>query len=173
MRRSFLAASMAALLSFTGCGYHTAGSAAHLPKTVHTLAIPTFQNLTQSYHTEVSFTKAIVQEFSSRTSYKLEPGNDPNADATLNGTITSYQVTPLAYNSQTGQSASFLITIKAKIVLTDRNHKTLYENSSYLFRQQYETTQDLASFIQEDPSAVQRLSRDFAQAVVSDILESF
>jgi outer membrane lipopolysaccharide assembly protein LptE/RlpB len=173
MRRSFLVIPMAALLSFTGCGYHTAGSAAHLPKTVHTLAVPTFQNLTQSYHTEVSFTRAIVQEFSSRTSYKLEPGRDPDADATLDGTITSYQVTPLAYNSQTGQSASFLITIKAKIVLTDHNHKTLYDNSSYLFRQQYETTQDLASFIQEDPSAVERLSHDFAQAVVSDILESF
>jgi outer membrane lipopolysaccharide assembly protein LptE/RlpB len=173
MCKALVAGLAASLLLNAGCGYHTASSAAHLPQTVHTLAVPTFQNATQSYHTEVSFTQAVIKEFSSRTPYHLEPVADPDADATLNGTITSFQVVPLTYNSQTGQSSSFLVTIKAKVVLTDRNHKVLYENATYLFRQQYETTEDLVTFILEDPSSVQRLSRDFAQAVVSDILESF
>ena len=173
MRSALVAVLSALFFSITGCGYHTAASAAHLPNTVHTLAVPVFQNATQSYHTEVAFTEAVIREFSSRTSYHLTPKSDSDADATLLGTITTFQVTPLTYNSQTGQSSSFLITVKARIVLTDRNHKTLYQNSNYVFRQQYETTQDLASFIQEDPAAVQRLSRDFAQSVVSDILESF
>ena len=154
MSRVRLAALAACLLLIIGCGYHTAGSAAHLPKTVHTLAIPVFQNATQSYHTEVAFTQAVIREFSSRTPYQLFAGNDPDADATLDGTITSFQVVPLTYNSQTGQSSSFLVTIRARVVLTDRNHKILYQNSTYLFRQQYETTQDLVSFIQEDPAAV-------------------
>ncbi len=172
--RSALAAVLSTLLFLTtACGYHTAASAAHLPSSVHTLAVPVFQNATQSYHVEVAFTQAVIKEFSSRTSYHLTPNSNADADATLNGTITSFQVIPLTYNSQTGQSSSFLITIKARVVLTDRNSKTLYQNGNYLFRQQYETTQDLPSFIQEDPAALQRLSRDFAQAVVSDILESF
>jgi outer membrane lipopolysaccharide assembly protein LptE/RlpB len=173
MGKALVAGLAASLLLTAGCGYHTAGSASHLPQTVHTLAVPTFQNATQSYHTEVSFTQAVIKEFSSRTPYHLEPGGDPDADATLNGTITSFHVVPLTYNSQTGQSSSFLVTIRAKVVLTDRNKKVLYQNSTYLFRQQYETTEDLVTFILEDPSSVQRLSRDFAQAVVSDILESF
>jgi outer membrane lipopolysaccharide assembly protein LptE/RlpB len=173
MRSAFVAVLSALLLFVSGCGYHTVGSAAHLPSTVNTLAIPVFQNTTQSYHLEVDFTQAVVKEFSSRTPYHLTSKNDGDADATLDGTITSYQVIPLTYNSQTGQSSSFLITVRARILLTDRNHKTLYQNSNYLFRQQYETTQDLVTFIQEDPAAMQRLSRDFAHAVVSDILESF
>jgi outer membrane lipopolysaccharide assembly protein LptE/RlpB len=173
MCRVRLAALAACVLFLTGCGYHTAGSAAHLPSTVHTLAVPVFQNATQSYHTEVAFTQAVIKEFSSRTSYHLVRDNDPDADATLNGTITSFQVVPLTYNSQTGQSSSFLVTIRARVTLTDRNHKVLFQNSTYLFRQQYETTEDLVTFILEDPSAVERISRDFARAVVSDILESF
>ena len=173
MCKALVAGLAASLFLLTGCGYHTAGSAAHLPNTVHTLAVPVFQNATQSYHTEVAFTQAVIKEFSSRTPYHTIPGNDPDADATLNGTITSYQVVPLTYNSQTGQSSSFLVTIRARVALTDRNHKSLYQNSSYLFRQQYETTEDLVTFIQEDPAAIDRLSRDFAHAVVSDILESF
>ena len=118
-------------------------------------------------------TQAVVKELSSRTSYRLINGNSADADATLDGTITLFQVTPLTYNAETGQSSSFLITVKARIKVVDRNGKTLYENPNYLFRQQYETTEDLVTFIQEDSPAVQRLSRDFAQAVVSDILESF
>jgi outer membrane lipopolysaccharide assembly protein LptE/RlpB len=173
MARVFFAAMFACLLVLTGCGYHPAGSPAHLPDTVHTLAVPVFKNATQSYRTEVVFTQAVIRELSSRTPYRLVAGNSPDADATLEGTITRFQVTPLTYNSQTGQSSSFLITIKASVKLIDRDNKVLYQNPSYLFRQQYETTQDLVTFIQEDNPAVQRLARDFAQSVVSDILESF
>ncbi len=158
----------------TGCGYHTVHSAAHLPDTVHTLAVPTFANHTQSFHTEVSFTNAVIREFTSRTSYKVLATDKPDAgDAVVDGAINSFQVVPLTYNIQTGQSSSYLITIHASVKVLDRNKRVLYENNHYTFRQQYQTTQDLVSFIQEDPAAVQRLSRDFAQALVSDILESF
>lgn len=173
MARAFSVAMFVCCLVLTGCGYHPVGSPAHLPNTVHTVAVPVFQNTTQSYHTEVTFTQAVIREFSSRTPYKLIAGNDPDADATLEGTITGFLVTPLTYNSQTGQSSSFLITIRARVKLVDHNGNALYQNPSYLFRQQYETTEDLASFIQEDNPAVQRLASDFARAVVSDILESF
>lgn len=173
MSRPLSVLMLSCLIVLAGCGYHPAGAAAHLPSTVHTLAVPMFRNTTQSYHTEAALTQAVVKELSSRTSYHLVSGNGSGADATLEGTITGFQVSPLTYNSRTGQSSSFLITIKASVKLVDRDGRVLYQNPSYLFRQQYETTQDLASFIQEDNPAVQRLARDFAQSVVSDILESF
>jgi outer membrane lipopolysaccharide assembly protein LptE/RlpB len=174
MFRFTVAASLSLVLALTGCGYHTAGSATHLPKTVHTLAVPTFANRTQSFHTEVAFTNAVIREFTSRTPYRVLATDKPDAgDAVLEGTVNTYQVIPLLYNVQTGQSASYLITINASVKLLDRDKRVLYENKTYTFRQEYQTTQDLVSFIQEDPAAVQRLSRDFAQALVSDILESF
>lgn len=171
--RGLAAVVMGCLIALGGCGYHPAGAAAHLPQTVHTLAVPIFTNDTQSYHTEVLFTQAVIKELSSRTPYRLVAGHSKTADATLDGTITSYRVTPLTYNSRTGQSSSFLITIGASVKVVDRDGRVLYQNPNYLFRQQYETTQDLVTFIQEDGPAEQRLARDFAQSVVSDILESF
>ncbi|MBT9331738.1 LptE family protein [Paracidobacterium acidisoli] len=161
------------LMVISGCGYHTVNSAVHLPQTVHTLAIPSFRNNTQSYHTEIAFTEAVIREFNTRTSYHIVTNDDAAADATLKGTIIGYQVTPLTYNNTTGESSSFLITITAKLTLTDREHRVLYQNGSYVFRQQYQETTNLASFIQEDSAATRRLSRDFAEAAVSDILESF
>ncbi|HEX3985034.1 MAG TPA: LptE family protein [Acidobacteriaceae bacterium] len=163
----------AALLLLGGCNYHTVDSAAHLPETVHTLAIPAFRNNTQSYHTQAVFTQAVIREFTSRTSYRIVSGEDPAADATLRGTITGFQIIPLTYDNTTGQTSSYLVTITTRLELVDRRGKVLWQNPSYLFRQQYEQTQDLASFIQEDSAATQRLAREFARAAVADILESF
>jgi hypothetical protein len=49
----------------------------------------------------------------------------------------------------------------------------IYQNPSYLFREQYEVSQDLASFFEEDSPAFRRLSQDFARTLVSNILEDY
>jgi hypothetical protein len=95
------------------------------------------------------------------------------ADATLRGTILTQTITSLTYNSQTGQTSSYLITITANVVLTDASGKVLYSNDHFRFHSQYQETADLSSFIQEDSPAVQRMAHDFAQSLVSDLMESF
>jgi len=161
------------MLLVGGCGYHTVNGAVRLPSNARTLAIPAFRNNTQSYHTEAAFTQAVIREFTDRTSYHIVAGQDSGADATLLGTITSYQVVPLTYDAATGQSSSFLVTITASLKLVDQHGETIWENSNYLFRQQYEQSQDLASYIQENSAATHRLAADFASAAVADILESW
>jgi outer membrane lipopolysaccharide assembly protein LptE/RlpB len=181
MRGRFVLLFSIALLA--GCGYHTLGSAAHIPDTVHTVAVPIFKNKSQYYHTEVPMTQAVVRELSDRTRLHVSPATSGDADATVNGTILSESVQPLTYRTETtaatpsGQTtsstSSFLITISVNVLVTDRDQRVLYQHNNYVFHEQFETTADVASFIQEDSPAVQRLSRDFAQALVSDILESF
>ena len=174
MSRALALAALLATLLLAGCGYHNASAAVHLPSTVHRIDVPTFQNHTQAYHVELTMTQAVLKELTSRTNYRVASTDEPgDADATIHGDITSFVVYPLTYDSTTNQSSSFLVTVGARVTVTDKNNRTLYQNTHYLFRQQYQTTQDLVSFIQEDPAAVQRLSRDFAQNLVSDILNSF
>lgn len=173
MRRIAATALLCCLLFLPGCSYHVMNSAVHLPQNVQVLAVPTFANHTNSYQAGINFTQAVIRELTARTPYRIVDQADPQADATLNGEITTFNVVPLTYDNTTGRSSSFLVTITARLTVTDRNHKVIYQNASYLFRQQYEETQNLASFIQEDPAAQRRLARDFASAAVSDILESF
>ncbi len=157
----------------TGCGYHTIGSATHIPANVRTLAVPIFASRVQAYHTEVSFTQAIVRELNTRTKYRIVNDDSPDADATLSGTILRQTVTPLTYDATTGQSSSYLVMVTARVLLTANDGRVLYRNDAVTFREQYQSTQDLRSFIQEDSPAIKRMSRDFAQTVVSDMLESF
>jgi outer membrane lipopolysaccharide assembly protein LptE/RlpB len=160
-------------LSITGCGYHTVGSSAHLPPGVHTLAVPVFTTRAQAFHTEFAFTQAVIRELNTRTTFQVLNKDSDAADATLHGVILTQSASPLTYDSSSGQTSSYLITITARVTLTDRAGHVLYQNDSLPFREQYQSTQDITTFIQEDSPAVQRIARDFAQAVVAAILESF
>jgi hypothetical protein len=159
--------------SLAGCGYHTAGSATHIPANVRSIAVPIFATHAQAYHTEVALTQAVVRELNTRTRYRVLASGESGGDAVLSGTILTQTAVPLTYDSTTGETSSYLVTITVKVVLTAHDGRVLYQNDALSYREQYQSTQDLSGFIREDPPAVQRLARDFAQALVSDMLESF
>ena len=162
-----------ALLTLSGCGYHTLGAATHLPPDVHTLSVPVFATRTESYHTETVMTQAVISELATRSRFRVTPDEGGDADAVLHGTILQETVAPLTYNTSTQQSSSFLITLVVSVTLTSRDGKVLYENKNYVFRQQYQATMDLPTFLQENPAAMERLSREFARQLVADLLEGF
>jgi hypothetical protein len=135
--------------------------------------VPVFATRTEAYHTETVMTNAVIREFATRTRFRVTPDANRDADAVLHGTILKEYVAPLTYNASTQESSSFLITIVASVTLTGRDGKVLYENKNYVYREQYQSTTDLPTFIVENPAGVERLSREFARALVADVLEGF
>ena len=160
------------ILLSTGCGYHTAGKANLLPSDLRTISVPAFVNQTQTYKIEQMLTAAVVQEFSTRTTYRIITQPD-SADAVLRGTVLTTSATPLTYDSKTGRAASVLVIVSMSVSLKDSQGKVLYQNPSYVFREQYQVSQELSSFFEEDSPAFQRLSREFARTLVSNVLEAF
>jgi outer membrane lipopolysaccharide assembly protein LptE/RlpB len=174
LARTFLSALSLLSLFFTlSCGYHTAGHNTTIPEDVQTIAIPAFVNQTETFKIEQMLTSAVVREMVLRTHYHVITQADAGADATLHGTVLSTYTTPMTYDSQTGRAASLLVVISMKVSLQDKHGKVLFQNPSYLFREQYEVSRDPNAFFEEDTPALQRLSRDFAQTLVSNILEGF
>jgi outer membrane lipopolysaccharide assembly protein LptE/RlpB len=170
MRMSVIATVLAvALVAVTGCGYHTLGAATHLPPGVQTLSIPEFATRTEAYHTETVMTEAVIREFAARTRLRVTPRD--GGDAVLRGTILKQTVSPLTYNTSTQQSSSFLITLVVSVTLTSSEGKVLYQNKNYVYRQQYQSTTNLSTFFDESPAAEERISREFAKALVADVLE--
>jgi outer membrane lipopolysaccharide assembly protein LptE/RlpB len=173
MKRWAAALTLAWSLTGAGCGYHTAGHAVTLPANVRTIAIPGFVSQSQTFRVEQVLTDAVVREFNTRTQFHVIHEARTDADAVLKGTVVSASATPLAYDSKTGRAASVLVTVSMQVTLTDRGGKILFQNPSYLFHEQYELSRELSSFFEEDSSAVDRLSRDFARTLVANILEGY
>ena len=171
MRPLWILISCLALVWPAGCGYHALGAATHLPPDARTLYVPVFATRSEAYHTEVVMTEAVIREFATRTRLRVTPDSGADPDMVLHGTILQEAVAPLTYNTSTQQSSSFLITMVVSVTLNGRDGKVLYQNKNYVFRQQYQSTTDLPDYLDESPAAVARLSRDFARALVADVIE--
>ncbi len=173
IQRAGIAIALTTLFFTVGCGYHTAGHPSQVPESLKTIAIPAFKNETLNYRVEQMLTASVVREFTTRTRYHIVNQTSDDVDATLRGTVLSTAASPLTYDTATGRAASVLIVVSMRISFTDRNGKVLYQNPSYVFREQYEVSQDLATFFEEDSPAFRRLSQDFGRTLVSNILEGF
>lgn len=162
-----------AALALSGCGYHTAGKVSTLPTQINEIAVPTFVNQTHSYRVEQVLTSAVVHELTTRTQYKIVNHKDSDADATLHAEVTQASSAPLTYDSTTGRAISSLVTVTMNVSLTDKKGKVLFSNPNYTFREEYEISQELSSFFNEESPALERLSQDVARSLVSNIMEGF
>ena len=157
----------------TSCGYRVAGRGNALPQEWKVIAIPALKNKTSAYRVEQRFTQALVREMISRTKYRVVP-EEKDADAVLEGQVTSLETTPVLFDPATTRATLMLVSITLRVRLVDRSSGQLvYQNSKLVFRNQYEISTDIPSFFQEEGPSLDRMSRDFARTVVSAVLEKF
>jgi hypothetical protein len=163
---------LAAALASSGCGYRVVGRANTLPAGAHTIAIPAFTNRTTTYRIEQILTESVVREFIARTKYRVVQESD-GADLSLQGEVTGLSSGAVLFDPTTGRATTVLVTLNLRVALQDHAGKILYQNNNFMFRQPYEISIDISSFFQEEGPALDRMSRDFAVQLVSDVLENF
>lgn len=165
-------AAAAAVLSAASCGYHISGRADALPKTLHTIAIPAFGNVTTRYKLAERLTAATVREFITRTRYRVvaDPGE---ADATLTGSLVNYFSFPTVIDQNTGRSTGVQVLVIVQITLTANDGTVIYSRPNFEVRERYEIAIDPEAYFDESEVAMDRLSRDVARTVVSAVLEKF
>jgi len=165
---------IALCLLLSSCGYHVAGKADLVPKSIHTIAIPAFANITTRYKLTDHLPEAISREFIARTRYQIV--NDPQAaDAVLRGSVINYIAYPTVFDQQTGRASGLAVNVTMQVSLVERaTGKVIFTRPSFDVRQRYEiSVSNATAYFDESDAALDRLSRDVARAVVTAILENF
>jgi outer membrane lipopolysaccharide assembly protein LptE/RlpB len=166
--------SLGACLALSSCGYHVAGQANLVPKTIHTIAVPAFANNTVRYKLSDLLPEAVSRELIARTHYQVV--NDPTqADAVLRGSVISYLAYPTLIDQATGRTSGLQINVRMEVSLVERStNKVIYNRPNFEAHERYElsVTNNLQYF-DESGAALQRLSKDLARDLVSSILENF
>jgi hypothetical protein len=166
------------LVSEARCGYSLAGRGSFLPAYVKTIGVPTFVNRTNVFNIETMVTQKVRAEFIGRGKYQILP-QSTGVDLLLNGEVTSVTLAPATINPQTNLATRYSIMMTARVELLEmKDHKVLWENPGIMFRQEYDATSgasnnDPAAFFQQDASALERMTSEFARTIVSSILEAF
>ncbi len=154
------------------CGYHLAGTGSGLPEHIKTIGLPIFVNNTQGYQVEQKITAGIQNVLLQRGKYNVVPESQ-GVDALLKGTILSVSLYPASFSTE-GRASEYNVVITAKVTFTDMlDKKILFQNPSFIFRGQYQIDQSEVLFFDRQSEAIDQIAKDFAESVVSAILEGF
>jgi hypothetical protein len=153
------------------CGYKTAGKGQGLPASIKTVAVPVFKNSSQTYRVEQRFTNAVMEEITKRARALHVTTNPDGADAVLSGDIRSFRAAGTILDDQ-GRTRVWEVRIIISVLLRD-NHtrKILYQNPRLMFEGEYQLSEDPKSFFNEENTAVDRIAKDFAQSIISTVME--
>ncbi len=161
------------LAALAGCGYHVAGKGETIPKSVQTIAVPAFKNLTVRYKLTDYLPQAIGRELIARTHYAIVPDPD-TADAVLKGAVVNYVSFPVISDQVTGRATIIQMNVTLQMSLINRRtNAIIWSQPSFEYRQRYEISVDQTAYFEESNDGLRRLSNDVARNVVSSILENF
>lgn len=153
------------------CGYRRAGTGVSLPEHIHTIAVPAFQNASLRFRVEQRFTQAVMDEILKRGRRLTVTSEPQGADAVLSGNIKSFNVAGVLLDDA-GRTRVFQITITIGVTLRDqKTNQVLFDQPNFTFRGEYELPEEPASLFNEEDPAVDRIAREFAQSLISTILE--
>jgi hypothetical protein len=156
---------------FTEC-YKPVNKSA-MPQYIRTIAVPAFQNNALRYKVESRFTEAVIKEIIKRGHGLVVQGDKEGADALVDGVIRSFDFYGVLLDER-GRARIFEVTITAAVTVHDlRKNRVLYDNQNYVFRGEFEFTNDPRTFFNEEDPAVERIARSFSESLVSTLVNGF
>ena len=165
MRTAALLLSMVLLLT-GGCGYGLANKRANAGAG-KTIAVPTFVNDTTSFSVEQRMSEALRRELLRRTRYKVTSAG--SGDVLVSGEVLQYVANPNTITA--GRASSFIITVVLKVEVKEMpSGRILFQNASWVFRENFELAPNSAQFVPEEPAAVNRVAAAFASSLVATLL---
>jgi hypothetical protein len=160
-------------LCTASCGYRFADGSGSLPKTIHTVAIPAFTNLTTRYKLTDQLPEIISREFITRTRYRVVPNVD-TADAVLRGTVISYSFYPTIFDSINQRAVLAEMHVQLSITLTERaTGKVLLSRPNFDVHNTYQISPNATQYFEESDPALKRAGQEVARSVVSAVLQNF
>ena len=166
-----------AVLTQSGCGYSLAGRGSFLPVYIKRIGIPIFTNSTTVFDLDRRVTDKVRAEFIGRGKWTVVP-DQTGVDGLLSGTITGVSLTPVAFNNQQ-QATRYALAMTGSVEFKDmQTNKVLWSNSAMSYREEFDVpasqnTLDTTTYFGQDANALDRLSNEFARALVSALLEAF
>lgn len=157
---------------FQGCGYHLVGKGSSLPDHIEKIAIPPLESKVKNFDLEQRITEGIREEFITRGQYEII-SNTNKADAVLEGSVVEFSTKAVSFDAQS-QATRYEIIVSADVTFRDLNEgTTIWENSNFTFREEYESSANLEDYYNREIEAIQKLSEDFAETLVASITQDF
>jgi hypothetical protein len=160
-------------LLLVSCGYRFSANEDVLPKTIRTVSVPAFTNLTTRYKLTDQLPEAISREFITRTRYRVV-SDSTTADAVLRGTVINYSFYPTIFDPATFRAAFAELHVTLSVTLTERaTGKVIFSRPNFDVRETYQISPDATQYFEESDPALKRAGQQVARSIVSAVLQNF
>ncbi|GAC1401094.1 MAG: hypothetical protein NVSMB56_16240 [Pyrinomonadaceae bacterium] len=166
-----LAVALFGVSGFTEC--YKPVSQNELPKHIKTIAVPAFQNYALKYKIDSRFAEAVSREIIHRGRGLRITSDREHADAVVDGVVKRFDFSGVLLDN-VGRARIFEVTISSAVTVRDQiQNRVLYDNQNYVFRGEFEFTNDPRTFFNEEDPAIERIAREFAASLVSTLINGY
>jgi outer membrane lipopolysaccharide assembly protein LptE/RlpB len=171
--RKFAAPFLLLLLLLAGCGYGLVGRGSNIPPDIKSVYLQPLENRTQRQLVDQSLTRAIADELVTRQRFAVV-SSEAQANAEIVGAVTGFGVTPVTFD-QTGRATEYELSITAQITFkrVGQEGKVIWKSDRYTFRESYPVPTSGTAYLDLEDATIEKASQQFAQTLVTDLLEGF
>jgi outer membrane lipopolysaccharide assembly protein LptE/RlpB len=167
-------AAVMALVLAGGCGYRLVGATSNLPEHLARLYVAPLVNQSGKAELDQRLTEEVTQEWVRRGRFQLVDSAE-KADAVLSGSVTAVISTPVRFDDQ-GRASEYQLSVVTDVQLVDRSGSSpivLWHDARFMRSVSYQVDINSEDYFDREVEAIDRLSRDFARALVVSVLEGF
>jgi outer membrane lipopolysaccharide assembly protein LptE/RlpB len=163
---------LAAALLLAACGYRLVGTASNIPPEIRKVYLKPLDNATGRVQVEQILTRAVADELVTRQRFEILSSAE-GADGEIAGAVTAFNVRPVAFDAD-GRATEYEISITARVAFRQlAPEKVIWQNERYVFRDSYKLEASELGYFDRETPAIEATASNFAETMVTDLLEGF
>ena len=170
-RSAVLAVLAVAGVSCVGCGYRIVGIGGQLPGGITRVEVPVFENRTTRTDVGRVLTESFISELLGSAKLRVVAG--PEAEALVQGTVTTYKREPITFDSKQKPLENRLTIVMDVFLVSKGDQRVLFGEKAVSVRYDYAVKTDLQENDKLEEDALRAAAKQMSQKLVSLMLESF
>jgi hypothetical protein len=142
---------------------------------VKRIGVPLFKDRSGKLGLDARVTQAVMEELLKRGRFTVVR-ESTNVDAVVEGEIVAWNVLPVNFSTESGQTQAsrYAISLTASVVYRKIGQKEpLWSNEAFSQRDEYDMGDNAQTYFDREEQSIERLSAAFARSLVAAMLEAF
>jgi hypothetical protein len=142
---------------------------------VKRIGVPLFRDRSGKLGLDARVTQAVMEELLKRGRFTVVR-DATNVDAVVEGEIVAWNVLPVNFSTDSGQTQAsrYAISLTASVVYRKIGQREpLWSNDAFSHRDEYDMGDNAQSYFDREEQSIERLSAAFARGLVAAMLEAF
>jgi outer membrane lipopolysaccharide assembly protein LptE/RlpB len=160
-----------AVILAASCGYHLVGHGGQFPAGVDRVAVPIFQNATKEKEIARRLTNHFIREL--LATGKVKVVSSAEAQAEIRGRVTRYEIEPISFDVDRNATENRLLVATDVALFLNGESAPVFSEEGVTRYAEYPVSEDLTLLRKEEELAVEDVSRELSQKIITLMTEGF